>query len=121
MPWRGNICGPGVPDQGCTQCAPLQEAPTARYLPPRCHACHCEYWTTGRLARHLRDSPDCVGRLRQAGYQTSTIVPGSAAKSDVSKTTRGLAYVALCCRSRHNGTGLVARLSEPTHTVRAVA
>ena len=85
MPWRCNICGRAFRTKAALSVHLFkkhQRPATYRHVAAgtRCHACHCEYWTAGRLARHLRDSPDCVGRLRQAGYQTSTIAPGIGSK-----------------------------------------
>ncbi|CAE7701091.1 unnamed protein product [Symbiodinium sp. CCMP2592] len=41
-----------------------------------CHSCGVQYWTVGRLARHLRDTPACVATLQANGATVDTLVPG---------------------------------------------
>ena len=41
-----------------------------------CAACGRQYWSTNRLARHLRDSPSCAATLRANRLFASKIAPG---------------------------------------------
>ncbi|CAE7309490.1 unnamed protein product [Symbiodinium sp. CCMP2592] len=41
-----------------------------------CRACGRQYWSSNRLARHLRDSPSCVAALRANRLFSDTVVPG---------------------------------------------
>ena len=46
-----------------------------------CQACGVQYWTTGRLARHLRDIPSCVATLRGHGLTVAVRLPGTGSTS----------------------------------------
>ena len=45
-----------------------------------CRACGRQYWTTVRLANHLRDHPRCVDTLRQHRLAAPTTAPGRGSK-----------------------------------------
>ena len=45
-----------------------------------CEACHTSFWSTGRLAAHLRASPGCVAALKRLGKKTSQLAPGFGSK-----------------------------------------
>ncbi|CAE7036913.1 unnamed protein product [Symbiodinium sp. CCMP2592] len=41
-----------------------------------CKGCGREYWSTNKLAVHLRDHPRCVRSMLQHGHRASSILPG---------------------------------------------
>ena len=46
-----------------------------------CRACGVQYWTTGRLSRHLRDTPQCVSTLYDSGHRAPVIAPGVGSRA----------------------------------------
>ena len=44
-----------------------------------CLACGTQYWSTNRLSRHLRDTPQCVSRLQEHGHFATNPALGQAA------------------------------------------
>ncbi|CAE7261007.1 RE2 [Symbiodinium sp. CCMP2592] len=46
-----------------------------------CKACGREFWSTARLATHLRDAPACVNALRAAGMTTESVKPGMGSRA----------------------------------------